>query len=643
MADSISADCEAMDKKVIQVDALVVGTGAAGYNAACRLRQEGVANVAIVTEGVYDGTSRNTGSDKQTYYKLGLGGNSMDSVRQMAQDLFAGGAVDGDNAFCEAALSVRCFMNLVELGVPFPVNRYGEYVGYKTDHDPYARATSAGPLTSKFMTEALQTQAEKWNIAVYDRLYAIEILKDEDGVCGLLCLNKDTDELVAFQTGNIILATGGPAGIYADNVYPECYTGSSSLAFLAGAEFQNMTEWQYGLASTQPRWNVSGTYMQVLPKFVSVDENGIEREFLLDYFSSATDALNMVFLKGYQWPFDSSKVLNGSSVVDLLVYRETAIKGRKVYLDYRENPFQMEEIPFEKLSGEAYGYLEANGACFGKPIDRLIKMNLPAVELYRGKGVDLTKEHLSIALCAQHNNGGIAVDLWWQTTVKGLFAAGECAGTHGIARPGGSALNAGQVGSLRAAKYIAGHKRGNSKAFPKILEEALQRNVQLCEHFRENPDNVDATVIAARKQMSICGAAIRVPEKINEACKKARKTLLLMKQCIGVGENALYTAYQLRDTLVTQIVTLEAMLDYSSVAKVTRGSALYYDPKGEKPEGMEESFRFTGNSKACAEMVQVGCWNDGKCEFRWRPVRPLPEENEAFETVWRSYRDNNVY
>ena len=44
------------------------------------------------------------------------------------------------------------------------------------------------------------------------------ILKDEDGVCGLLCLNKETDELVAFETGNIVLATGGPAGIYADNV-----------------------------------------------------------------------------------------------------------------------------------------------------------------------------------------------------------------------------------------------------------------------------------------------------------------------------------------------------------------------------------------------------------------------------------------
>lgn len=125
--------------KIFEYDVIIIGTGAAGYNAACRIKEDGRLSCAIVTEGVDCGTSRNTGSDKQTYYKLGLGGDSPDSVRKMASDLFAGGSVDGDNALCEAALSVRCFMNLCELGVKFPVNRYGEYVGYKTDHDPYAR------------------------------------------------------------------------------------------------------------------------------------------------------------------------------------------------------------------------------------------------------------------------------------------------------------------------------------------------------------------------------------------------------------------------------------------------------------------------------------------------------------------------
>ena len=65
-------------------DAIVVGSGASGYNCANRLKQLGK-NVAIVTEGVDCGTSRNTGSDKQTYYKLALQSGEPDSVTDMAK------------------------------------------------------------------------------------------------------------------------------------------------------------------------------------------------------------------------------------------------------------------------------------------------------------------------------------------------------------------------------------------------------------------------------------------------------------------------------------------------------------------------------------------------------------------------------
>lgn len=159
----------------------------------------------------------------------------------------------------EAALSVRCFQNLCELGVPFPVDRYGQYVGYKTDHDPHERATSAGPLTSKMMTECLEKKAGKLGIPIYDRCTAIEILKNgENEEAGLVCVKKDGEEtsLVVFGCKNIIFATGGPAGMYRSSVYPACHHGSSGVLFAAGAKGQNLTEWQYGLASTAPRWNV---------------------------------------------------------------------------------------------------------------------------------------------------------------------------------------------------------------------------------------------------------------------------------------------------------------------------------------------------------------------------------------------------
>lgn len=134
--------------KVYSLNTVVVGTGAAGFNAADRLYSLGQRDIAIVTEGLNMGTSRNTGSDKQTYYKLTLAGDFSDSVYEMAKTLYDGGSMHGDIALVEAALSSRCFYRLVDIGVPFPHNRYGEYVGYKTDHDPRQRATSAGPLTS---------------------------------------------------------------------------------------------------------------------------------------------------------------------------------------------------------------------------------------------------------------------------------------------------------------------------------------------------------------------------------------------------------------------------------------------------------------------------------------------------------------
>ena len=111
---------------------MVVGSGCAGYNAADCLWNLGVRDVVLLTEGVRMGTSRNTGSDKQTYYKLSLSGSDGDSVRDLAETLYGGGGVDGDIALCEAAGSARGFLKLVQLGVPFPTNEYGEYVGYQT-------------------------------------------------------------------------------------------------------------------------------------------------------------------------------------------------------------------------------------------------------------------------------------------------------------------------------------------------------------------------------------------------------------------------------------------------------------------------------------------------------------------------------
>ena len=625
------------------VHTLVVGSGAAGFNAALSLYEEGVRDIAIICEGINLGTSRNTGSDKQTYYKLGLCGVP-DSPRDMAKDIFDGGCVDGDIAYAEAGNSVRCFMRLADLGVKFPTNSLGEYVGYKTDHDKRSRATSAGPLTSKMMTECLQKAVEERKIEIFDNLFAVEIVKTEGKAVGLVALDKANNcAPVLFGSENIILATGGPAGMYSDSVYPECHNGASGLAFEAGAWGKNLTEWQYGIASTHPRWNVSGTYMQVLPRIVSVDANGVEREFVRDYFNNDGKALSMVFKKGYEWPFDCNKIKEGSSVIDLLVWYEKAVLGRRVYLDYTKNPACADEVDFSSLEGEALDYLASTDACFGKPIDRLKHMNLPAYELYLSRGVDLEREMLEIALCAQHSNGGIATDAWWRTDVDGLFVVGEAAGTHGVKRPGGSALNAGQVGSLRAAQYISAHYSEKTMNVEKLEKAAKETLVKLDNERKlliSETSNVDEKHRSFASEMSVVAGAIRNTEGISKLLARVEAVLWYFAENISVSsEKELYKAYRLRDTLVSQRAYLSAMLDYTQKGGASRGSAIYL----ERVTDFASLFEFELADEGMLARIQEIKHDGQKAEIAWREARPLPEGGGVFETVWREYREKKIF
>ena len=336
--------------KEMMTRTVVIGSGCAGLNAADWLFDLGERDVLLVTEGMNCGTSRNTGSDKQTYYKMTLSGDDGDCVGDMTQT-YLREDVNGDTALCEAANSAKCFFKLALLGVPFPCNEYGEYVGYQTDHDVRKRATSVGPLTSRYMTEALQASVERKGISVLDHALAYRICTDENGVCGVDCLMTTTREWVHIRCAHVVMCTGGPAHIYRDSVFPLSQHGMSAMAFRVGAKGANLDCWQYGLASTAFRWNVSGSYQQVIPRYVSIDSEGVQREFLADALGEE-EAMAMTFLKGYQWPYDVRKS-EGSSRVDILVKKETDL-GRKVYMDFVHNP---RGYAPEKLSATALEYL----------------------------------------------------------------------------------------------------------------------------------------------------------------------------------------------------------------------------------------------------------------------------------------------
>lgn len=599
-------------------DAVVVGSGSAGYACAVRLHREGVKKIAVLTEGRLLGTSRCSGSDKQTYYKLSLAGDAQDSVTAMARTLFAGGSVDGDLALAEAAGSAEAFFSLVQLGVKFPANAYGEYVGYRTDHDDTLRATSAGPYTSKYMTQALEAETMARGIPVHDRCRAIRLLKDDNGICGVLAMGPADGQYTAFRTGNVVLATGGNAAIYRDVVYPHGQTGASFLALEAGAVFANAAEWQYGIACVRPRWNLSGSFQQVVPRYVSVDAAGTEHEFLEGEFASDALLQENIFLKGYEWPFDSAKC-RGSSMIDLMVLRECRERSCKVYLDFTQNPRCLARTP---LQGRALEYLKRSGALADTPAQRLKQLNCAAYDFFAEHGTDLSRERIEIAVCAQHNNGGIAVNANWQTNVGGLYAVGECAGTHGVYRPGGTALNAGQVGAMRAARHIARCGRQAGEGFAELAEAAVRETEVLLRDTRAEKSNLAQQRLAACAQMSTCFACQRDISAMQAQLVQIEARTAQMRTALRWSESHERLALlRLREILWMQRLYAQNML-FAAKRYGSRGAAL-----------VTEGGRILPENRAGRDEV-VQSWLEGEnVVVCVRPVRPIPERELWFERV----------
>lgn len=575
------------DFKFKKYHTIIIGSGAAGLNCALHLVEEGIkpSEIAIITEKLGGGTSFNAGSDKQTYYKLSIIGEQKDSPIDMAQDLYSGGAMHGDIALIEATNSIREFIHLVELGVPFPHDKYGGYVGYKTDYDPKQRATSIGPSTSQKMCTCLLKAINETNITIFDNYYAMEIIINHsqgyDEAVGLVALdiknlsnNKNIDNILdsikIFQLKNIILATGGPAALYKYSVYPKSQWGGMTLAIKAGCKFQNLTESQFGLASIKFRWNLSGSYQQVIPRYFSLDTNGKEYEFLNQYFDSFSQLSKVIFLKGYQWLFNSERIENqGSSLIDLAVYYETKILGNKVFLDYRNNPENYDQDQLDIIAKE---YLEKSNALLANPIKRLKKLNKEAFELYKNHNIDLTKEPLEIAVCNQHLNGGVSGDIWWETNVKHLFAIGEINGSHGIHRPGGAALNSGQIGGLRAAQKIGNVYNGTiyleNSEFKRIVRIYLKNSIAEIK-----------TLIA------------------NKNAKLKLKEILINVQ--------------------------ERMAKFGSIIRPS--------------DGLQEAKKNLKNKIQTIETL------NGRIKFEWEDTRRIPEESGWFETIWKKYKDKRIF
>ena len=489
------------------------------------------------------------------------------------------------------------------------------------------------------MCAALIGEVKRRNIAVSDQKNAVKLLTDHGRCVGAIFVDRVTGQFETVTAENVVFAVGGPGGLYETSVYPKVHTGAIGLALEAGAQARNLAESQFGLASLKFRWNVSGSYMQVLPRFVSVDNNGTEREFLREYFSSTAEMYDMIFLKGYQWPFAAGHV-PGSSLIDIFTYVETVERGRKVYLDYRTDPA---DLDFAALSAETRDYLTKSGALGSSPLERLKKLNEPAISLYADHNIDLSTEMLEIAVCAQHNNGGLAADLWWESVnLKRLYPVGEVNGSHGVTRPGGSALNAGQVGAFRAAERIVKRKRDDFD--PEAAEKIAERELEALQRRMEHPCSLDwrSERLAFQRRMSKAGAFVREKTQVETALSEAKEQYKKLR-ADGLGGLA---PDALTETLRNQQLCLAHIFYLESIRKQiletgSRGGSIVLSENGKPihPKLAGQWRTAPENETMRGQVATCAAGPDGMPVTGSEPCHAVPEPDGWFENVWKDFRE----
>lgn len=509
-----------------QCDVLVIGGGGAGVRAAIAAR-EAAPNMRVImaTKGKLgvSGVTAVACSDRMAFHATlphtEPGGD--DAWIYHAEDIYdIGGRVsDAHLAAVLAENAADAYSYLESIGVPF-VQKDGLPHQFVTDGSDYARACYTGPKTAVHIEEQLVQAFHRQDIDLLENCQVFRIIKEDDRVTGVLALIPGEDgeeEPLLIETPAVIMATGGGGEIYADNVFPRGNSGDGfTAAYLAGAELVNMEFIQLGVASLKTKLNCSGSLMRAIPRVVNDDGE----EVLFKYFPPDTDPMqiyNYLFQKGASWPVTFE---HKTHIFDIVFYKERAA-GNRVYLDYSANPSGFD---FQKMDPDLQRrYREEMKEDLGEterhrhPLSRLLEINRDSVIWLQERGVDLEGgDMIEVGACAQHFQGGIKINSRGETTVKGLYAAGECAGgQHGANRPGGNALLDGQVfGKIcgeNAAAYAGqkGHASVNNSLLQNILQE-----LQALENGKGIPAGEARRTL--QNIMTGCASIVRTEDKLKK-------------------------------------------------------------------------------------------------------------------------------
>ncbi|MBV6306123.1 FAD-binding protein [Candidimonas humi] len=233
-----SARRTARKRRAVEVrtsDVLVLGCGAAGYQAATTAARSG-AKVDIV------GWARGASPFILGFNASLPQGTPGDSIEQFYRDTFEGGYKLGEPDMIRALAehAAVAFEELQRLGVPFEIRDNGPALRHLSG-SRYPRSVYVAKGTGNAVLRVITGEAKALGVGEYLGLKVLALLVLDGRVWGALAADSHTGKLTAFLAANTVLAMGGIGGIYRDSTYPADVDGSSyTLALDAGAVLRDM-------------------------------------------------------------------------------------------------------------------------------------------------------------------------------------------------------------------------------------------------------------------------------------------------------------------------------------------------------------------------------------------------------------------
>ncbi len=405
-----------MKKTPGAVDFIVVGAGIAGLRAAIALASHG--KVLVVTKQEV--------TESATHYAQGgiaVALSDEDEISLHFQDTIQAGdgLVNADAAHVLVEEGPVRILELIEWGTKF--DRKGTKLTFTREaaHSRDRILHAHGDSTGREIGRALYATASAMKNIVFSEFeFATELLTEAGTVHGVRLISSKGERRQVIATA-VLLATGGAGQVYSNTTNPEVATADGvAMAFHAGAEISDMEFVQF---------HPTALYLKNSPRFLLSEalrgEGGVLRNSELHRFMPKYHEM------GELAPRD---VVARAIAHELEVCR---LKEPVVYLDLTHLKADHIRSRFPRIHDTCLEY-----------------------------NVDITIDLIPVRPAAHYLMGGVRTDLYGQTSLPGLYAAGEaaCTGVHGANRLASNSLLEGLVFGARAAKAMlsVGQSGGSS-------------------------------------------------------------------------------------------------------------------------------------------------------------------------------------